>query len=128
MDSRERVKRAIRFQKPDRVPISHAVLPAAQFKSCGQALSEILMEFREDFQYETSLKDLPLEKFPACYKQGRHKDDFGTLWQVEWMGVCGIPVEFPIPDLSRYDAFVWPEDFTAGPPSGRQSRTYVWIR
>ncbi len=118
MDSRERVKRAIRFQKPDRVPISHAVLPAAQLKY-GQALSEILMEFREDFGWNY-MKDLPLEKFPACYKQGRHKDDFGTLWQVEWMGVCGIPVEFPIPDLSRYDAFVWPEDFTAGPPSGRQ--------
>jgi len=41
MQSRERVKRAIKFQKPDRVPISHAVLPAAQLKY-GQAMNELL--------------------------------------------------------------------------------------
>lgn len=41
MDSKERVKRAINFDHPDRVPISHAVLPAAQLKY-GQALTDIL--------------------------------------------------------------------------------------
>jgi uroporphyrinogen decarboxylase len=118
MYSRERVKRAINFQKPDRTPISHAVLPAAQIKY-GEALAEILTEFREDFGWDY-MKDLPLEKFPALYKQGRNVDDFGTMWYVEWMGVCGIPVEWPITDLSQYDVYQWPEDFTAGPPSGRQ--------
>jgi len=118
MHSRERVKRAIKFQKPDRTPISHAVLPAAQIKY-GEALAEILTEFREDFGWDT-MKDLPLESFPALYKQGRNIDDFGTMWYVEWMGVCGIPVEWPISDLSKVDEYPWPEDFTAGPPSGRQ--------
>ena len=32
MNSRERVQRAIAFARPDRPPISHAVLPAAQLK------------------------------------------------------------------------------------------------
>jgi uroporphyrinogen decarboxylase len=118
MYSRERVRRAIKFQKPDRTPISYAVLPAAQIKY-GEALAEILTEFREDFGWDY-MKDLPLEKFPALYKQGRNVDDFGTMWYVEWMGVCGIPVEWPITDLSHYDVYQWPEDFTAGPPSGRQ--------
>jgi len=118
MHSRERVKRAIKFQKPDRTPISHAVLPAAQIKY-GEALAEILAEFREDFGWDY-MKDLPLERFPALYKQGRNVDDFGTVWSVEWMGVCGIPVEWPIPDLNRYGEYRWPADFTAGPPSGRQ--------
>lgn len=118
MNSRERVKRAIKFQQPDRAPISHAVLPAAQLKH-GAALAEILTEFREDFGWDY-MEDLPLEKFPALYKPGRNRDDFGTLWQVEWAGVCGIPVEWPIPDLSRYDDYRWPTDFSAGPPSGRQ--------
>jgi len=118
MNSRERVKRAIKFQKPDRAPISHAVLPAAQLKY-GQALNEILSEYREDFGWDY-MTDLPIEKFPALYKQGHNYDDFGTGWRVEWMGICGIPVEWPIPDLSRYDEYRWPADFTAGPPSGRQ--------
>ncbi len=118
MNSRDRVKRAIHFQKPDQAPISHAVLPAAQLKY-GQALNEILAEYREDFGWDY-MEDLPVEKFPALYKEGRHSDDFGTVWQVEWMGICGIPVEWPIADLDRYDEYRWPAGFTAGPPSGRQ--------
>jgi hypothetical protein len=117
MNSRERVKRAIQFQDPDRVPISHAVLPAAQIKY-GKALDEILTEFREDFGWEY-MQDLPVADFPAVYKQGRNTDDFGTVWRSEWLGVCGIPVEWPLRDLDRYEEFAWPEVFSVGPPSGR---------
>jgi len=117
MDSRERVKRAIKFQKPDRLPISHAVLPAAQLKY-GEALNEILAEFRDDFGWDY-MEDLPVEDYPALYKKGLQADDFGVVWQNEWDGICGIPVGNPIKDLDRYDEFRWPEVFTAGPPSGR---------
>ena len=72
MDSRERVQRAITFQTPDRVPISHAVLPAAMLKH-GDALAEILMDFREDFGWDY-MGDLPREQYPPLYRQGRHAD------------------------------------------------------
>lgn len=117
MNSRERVKRAITFQKPDRLPISHAVLPAAALKY-GAALDDILTEFREDFGWDY-MDDLPVEDYPALYKEGRNVDDFGTVWESKWLGICGIPVEWPIEDLSRYDAYRWPDVFSAGPPSGR---------
>jgi len=117
VNSRERVKRAIRFHAPDRAPISHAVLPAAQIKH-GRALGEILEEFREDFGWGY-VDDLPPEKFPPQYKQGLNRDDFGTVWQVEWTGVCGVPVDWPIKDLGRYQEYKWPGDFPAGPPTGR---------
>jgi len=94
MNSRERVNRAISFNQPDRVPISHAVLPAAQLKY-GEPLAEILAEFREDFGWDY-LDDLPVEDYPPLYKKGRQKDDFGTLWDVEWNGICGIPIDHPI--------------------------------
>ena len=103
MNSRERVNRAITFSRPDRVPISHAVLPAAQIKY-GAALAEILTEFREDFGWDY-MQDLPLDKFPALYKQGHNTDDFGTVWYSEWLGICGIPVGWPIADLNRYDEY-----------------------
>lgn len=118
MNSRERVKRAIHFQGPDRAPISHAVLPAAQLKY-GEALAEILAEYRDDFGWDY-MADLPVERYPAPYRLGRNRDDFGTVWQSEALGVCGIPVECPITDLERYADYHWPEDFAAGPPSGRQ--------
>jgi hypothetical protein len=118
LNSRERVRRAVRFDKPDRIPISHAVLPAAQLKY-GPALAEILAEHRDDFGWDY-MDDLPFERFPPQYKPGRNRDDFGTVWQVEWPGVCGIPVEWPIADLDCYAEYRWPADFTAGPPRGRQ--------
>ena len=116
MNSRERVKHAIKFQKPDRLPISHAVLPAAQLKH-GEALGEILTEFRDDFGWDY-MSDLPKEDYPALYKKGHNADDFGVIWQCEWDGICGIP-EGPIKDLSKYSEYKWPEPFTVGPPKGR---------
>jgi len=118
MNSRERVKKAIHFQEPDRAPISHAVLPAAYLKY-GEPLKELLAEYREDFGWDF-MEDLPIEKYPALYKKGKNRDDFGTLWQGEELGICGIPIDWPIKDLERYDEYRWPNDFTAGPPSGRQ--------
>lgn len=117
MNSRERVKRAIRFEGPDQVPISHAVLPAASIKY-GEALDEILTEYREDFGWDY-MDDLPREKYPPLYKAGSNADDFGTVWQVETEGVCGIPVEWPIADIEAYETYEWPAAFDAGPPSGR---------
>ncbi|MBM3311959.1 MAG: hypothetical protein FJY80_10670, partial [Candidatus Aminicenantes bacterium] len=108
----------VRFDRPDRAPISHAVLPAAQLKY-GRALDEILAEYRDDFGWDY-MADLSLEDFSAQYRPGLNRDDFGTVWRVEWAGVCGIPVEGPIPDLDRYDDYRWPAVFSAGPPSGRQ--------
>ena len=117
MNSRERVKRAVGFQKPDRVPISNGVLPATQLKY-GKALEEILATVHEDFGWEY-LPDLTGEEYPTLYMEGRHADEFGTVWQGERLGLCGIPVDWPIKDLSRYDEYAWPEVFGAGPPKGR---------
>jgi uroporphyrinogen decarboxylase len=118
MDSRTRVSRAIHFEKPDRAPVSHAVLPAAQIKY-GAELNEILAEHPEDFGWDYQ-EDMPPQEFPALYRLGRNRDDFGTLWQSEKLGICGIPVEYPIADLNRYDDYRWPMDFTVGPPRWRQ--------
>jgi hypothetical protein len=41
VNGRERVLRAIRFEKPDRVPVSYAVIPGALFNH-GQALLDLL--------------------------------------------------------------------------------------
>lgn len=116
MKSRERVQKAIHLGKPDRPPISHAILPSAQF-SYGTALQEILDSVHEDFGWHL-LPDLPREKLPPMYKKGINRDEFGTIWKVTVEGRCGIPIEYPISDWSRYDEFVWPE-FDAGPPKWR---------
>jgi hypothetical protein len=116
MNSRERVTRAIHFGRPDRPPISHAVLPSAQYHY-GRALAEILDEAGEDFGWHL-LADLPPEKLPPLYRLGEHADAFGTVWRVSVQGRCGIPIAFPLADWSAYERFVWPR-FEAGPPAYR---------
>lgn len=118
MKSNERVNRAIEFHHPDRAPISHAILPAAQLKY-GKNLIDILSEFHEDFGWDYQ-EDLPVERYPPLYKKGEQRDDFGTLWKVEWDGICGIPIGHPIPDLERWKDYRWPKKFSAGPPRQRQ--------
>jgi uroporphyrinogen decarboxylase len=118
MTSRERVNRAIQFQQPDRPPISHAILPSAQYHY-GKELSKIINSFHEDFGWHL-LPDLPRDKLPPLYKSGKHRDDWGTLWWVTVEGRCGIPVEYPLkPDLSDYEEYKWPEIFSAGVPKYR---------
>jgi uroporphyrinogen decarboxylase len=114
--SRERVQRAIRFDYPDRPPISHAILPATQ-KKYGRALTEMLEQVHEDFGW-AYLPDMQPADYPPLYKGGLNRDDFGTLWNVTEEGVCGIPIEWPLVDWSAYDNFTWPE-FSAGPPKTR---------
>ncbi len=118
MNSRERVKRAIRFGKPDRPPISHAILPSAQVHY-GPALAEITDAVPEDFGWQL-LPDLPRHALPPMYKKGTNVDDFGTVWKVTVEGRCGIPIGFPIAaDWSDYDDYQFPPVFSAGPPRYR---------
>ena len=117
MTSRDRVTKAIHFQKPDRPPISHAILPSAQYHF-GNALKAITDAVPEDFGWSL-LPDLPLEKLPAVYKLGKNRDDFGTLWHVSEEGRAGIPIEFPIArNWENYKDYRWPM-FNAGIPKYR---------
>lgn len=117
MQSRERVIKALTFSCPDRPPISHAILPSAQYHY-GNALKDIIDSVHEDFGWGL-LPDLPPEKLPPLYKEGTNTDDFGTVWKVTHQGRCGIPVGFPIAeDWSNYKDFVWPV-FGAGVPKYR---------
>ncbi len=58
------------------------------------------------------------DDYPPLYKGGLNRDDFGTLWNVTEEGICGIPIEWPLSEVSRYSSFEWPE-FSAGPPEAR---------
>ncbi len=118
MTSRERVRRAIDFAGPDRPPISHAILPSAQYHY-GQKLKEITDSVHEDFGWHL-LPDLPVEMLPPLYKKGINRDDFGTVWKVTVAGRCGIPVRFPIAaDWSNFKDYKFPQVFGAGLPKYR---------
>ena len=107
MNSRERVQRAIHFERPDRVPISHGVLPAA-LEKYGAELEAILTEFSDDFGWDYTVKPTP-EEYPSIYQVGYSEDAFGTQWRCLESGLKGIPIGFPLADWAAYDSYQWPE-------------------
>ncbi|MGB4572801.1 MAG: uroporphyrinogen decarboxylase family protein [Rectinemataceae bacterium] len=113
MTSRERVRKALAFDYPDRPPISHAILPSALLRY-GSALRAVLAGVEEDFGWDF-LPDLPLEKFPPYYRKGRNRDGFGVVWECSNDGEYGLPVEKPLADWSRFVDYKWP-DFEVNPP------------
>ncbi len=107
MKSRERVYNAIEFKPVDRPPFAHTVVPAAQLVY-GAALQALLEKFDDDFGWNR-LAPLPEKKWPVCYRQGTHKDAFGTVWLVDQSGWLGRAIDFPLLKWENYRNFKWPE-------------------
>lgn len=139
MDSRERVNRAIRLQRPDRVPLMHAVLPAGWFRH-GAALHAILRQHPRDlagrvapaddragggatFGYQSS-RDLaalyPVEddfaylgarsfQLGAFGATGLSRDEWSCVWEKLDPGVVGQVVDHPLADWAAIEAFRWPD-------------------
>ena len=139
MDSRERVRRAIRFEGPDRSPVMHAVLPAGWFQH-GAALHAILRRYPTDlaaatapvgdragggatFGYQGS-RDLAA-LYPVADDfgyldtrsfqlglpgaAGLTSDEWGCVWEKLDPGVVGQVVWHPIADWEAFDSFRWPD-------------------
>lgn len=105
MNSRERVKRAIEFKGPDRVPVLHAVLPAAFFVH-GEALVELLNEFKDDFGGHWRVPKP--EEIAPTYRAGTVTDEWGVTWQNDYEGMLGIPVGHPLADWSNWPSYTPP--------------------
>jgi hypothetical protein len=55
MDCRERTLRAIRFERPDRIPVAYSITPGALFDH-GRALLEVCRRYPNDFNDETTVR------------------------------------------------------------------------
>ena len=106
MNSRERVTRAVEFSGPDRIPVRHAVLPAA-FAAHGQALVDILNEFPDDFHANWTLPGP--EDMPELYSRGTHTDEWGCGWRTEHPGMLGICIGHPLQDWTNWSSYKFPD-------------------
>jgi len=106
VNSRERVRRAIEFDGPDRVPVQHGVLPAAFFVH-GQALVDLLNEFHRDFGHAFGIPDR--ESMYGPYRAGRHTDEWGCVWENVQEGIHGICVGHPLEDWSNWSSYKLPD-------------------
>lgn len=110
MTSRERVKKAMHFMPPDKVPVQFYYAPAG-YAEHGDKLNDLYAELPGDFA--------PFERMPVpapaageLDAQGHYhayrRDEWGTLKEYRIFGIAGIPVEYPLADIGKLDGYAFP--------------------
>ena len=96
MNSKERVDRAIHFQTPDRIPISHACLPGG-VKELGDNLKQTFTRYPSDFSGQSPDIMCSLDNPVAQRYLSRDKwtDEWLCTWDFPGLGVEGIPIDGP---------------------------------
>jgi len=105
MTSRERVKRAIRFERPDRAPVIHAYLPASA-DALGERFQEVLAKYPSDYG-TTALGGYSGD---ANIKMvDGDTDVWGCRWSNLYEGIVGQVTGHPLADWDAFKSYVPPD-------------------
>jgi hypothetical protein len=111
MNSQERVKAAMHFKKPDRVPVQYYYTPVGYYEH-GDKLNSLYAGLEGDFE---PFKKVPVPLIPSSDfdNNGNYhsfkRDEWGTLWEFRIFGIAGIPREYPLADAEKIAVFETPE-------------------
>lgn len=128
MTHRERVKRAIEFGSPDRVPRHHYIFPGA-FRRHGQKLIDLVNEVPDDFDNINIGSNIrAAQSNPELDNRDIHewRDAWGTLWRGLRGYTSGDVIEPAIPDWSMWGSYEFPPP--ASPASFDNMRKQVQER
>lgn len=121
MTSWERVKRAIEFTGPDRLPISHGVLPGA-VDMLGEDLVRLLQEFPSDFEGQTGVYGSAGSD--PQYMKGETTDEWGCVWHNLGLGTAGQVKGHPISDWSALETYRPPDPYAGDWPPVKKRERY----
>ncbi len=130
MLSRERVIRAINHDYPDRVPLSHGILPAAWY-TYGERLKEIVEKYPADLYkpkeprewevwdnfldrvswgIEDDFANIAPRSFQYGQKEsGEASDEWGCVWKKVEPGIAGIVVKSPLENWEEVRSYNFPD-------------------
>ena len=109
MTSRELVTRALRFDRPSRVPRQAWVLPWAE-QQYPDWVARLRAAFPDDLKAAPQLYRVPLPVVGSRYEKGLYIDEWGCRFHNVHGGVIGIVHEPVIADWSQLDGFRTPEE------------------
>lgn len=110
MNSRERVKRAVHFEKPDRTPLRNTALGAALHEH-GRKLLDLWRKIPGDFGENTEIeipRPDPKDFLPDGTYHKIEKDAWGVEWEYVRFGIHGHPRKWPLDDWKHLDSFKAP--------------------
>jgi len=108
MTGRERVRRAVGFEHPDRVPRDLWALPGVEMFRKAE-LDEVRARFPPDItRAESPYARADRERGTPCVV-GSYSDLWGATWQVGEPGVIGEVKHPPLADWSALETYRWPD-------------------
>ena len=111
MSSRETVLKAVRFEKPDTIPMAFSINAACWQHYDQQALFDLMAEHNylfPDFKHPGNTGLTPGFSLVAR-KNEPYKDDFGCVWQTTEDGITGTVVVHPLADWADYEQYQIPD-------------------
>jgi uroporphyrinogen decarboxylase len=128
MTSKERVRAAMYFQKPDKVPVQYYYPPVGYYEH-GEKLNDLYAEMEGDFGPFKRI-EIPVLTGENFDGEGNYhtfqRDKWGTFWEFRIFGIAGIPYEYPLADAAKIENFKAPEPyFIVGPVSAPREKNLV---
>ncbi len=109
MNSKERVIRTLRFEKPDRIPLDFWTLPATSYKY-GERLEELKREANLDILSAPNKMFRGLDSDIRHYQIGTFTDEWGSGWMGCQDGIVGEVKNPVLGDASKIDTWHTPID------------------
>ena len=96
MNSKERVRRSVHFETPDRIPMFHSFLWGG-LNELGEGLREVFRRYPGDISGQNpDSYDLNSEMAQRYINKCTWTDEWGCVWDFPGLGVEGIPVDGPL--------------------------------
>ncbi len=107
--------RSLRFERPEQIPVSVSILPAAWMKH-REAMDEVVS--RHPFLFGEHRKgDRDYDEVGGTYVSGDHVDVWGCVWSNIQDGMESIVTHHPVPTRADVHTLKMPEE-DAGTPHG----------
>ncbi len=108
MDISENLRRAVRFEKPDWIPVIFHINPACWYHYPHEALQALMAEHPLLFPGYTPVDKIVPDISPVQRQDHPFTDPWGCVWTTREEGLTGTVTGHPLADWQLFDAYIPP--------------------
>jgi uroporphyrinogen decarboxylase len=109
MNQRENLLRAVRFERPETIPMVFHINPACWQHYPHDALQGLMAEHPLLFPGFTPSAKVTPDFSPVQRKDQPYRDPWGCVWQTSEDGIVGVVTEHPLADWDALDEYQAPD-------------------
>ena len=110
MTVRENYLKAVRFERPDYIPMTFVITPSCWNNYPHEALFDLMEEHKYLFPDFKRPKDKVIPHFhPVARKGIPYKDDWGCIWETTVDGITGTVTGHPLADWNSFEMYQAPD-------------------